>query len=304
MARAWLLMCIASLISFNTLSVKIHLDGTQKQVLLKKIELISAVIYALSLIVLIKSNLDLYSVGLASSISSMSTVCMFIAIGYKDKIKQAISNFKFKNFKNTFREVFPLFKRTIFVWVSGYIFWNSFNIISLRVMGVVYTGQIGLTISLFRAGLNVSLSIVIGQMTAYAKLISSGSEEIARKSFVKYLAISSLILVSGYSLFTILYHMSYLGEFGSKLLPIGELKYITIFFLFTFIATALNNYVRCFKIEPFVTLSAFNAFATSLAFYYSLLYSSSGFTYVVLVSLVVCCWSFYIFVDKIKGSNE
>ncbi|WP_341517167.1 O81 family O-antigen flippase [Citrobacter gillenii] len=262
---AWYLLLLISCISLMLLPLNAMLDGTQKQNMLIRANIVSQLIVAISLWVAIYSGLGLYSMALsqfAGIISFLSSIYLLNSCSwnfYDFKRKEVV-------FKKVFFELWPLLKKTSVVWFLGYFYWNGFNIISFKYLGPEIAGCIGISIAIMRAGQNIAVSILNSQMTLYANNIAKGFFKEAKIIFDRYFIMSLLLLLIGYGVFYLLYFLKPNFFLFKKVLPLEQMIYVSIFFIFTFIISGVEVFTRCFKVEKFVITQVINSILTPSLF--------------------------------------
>ncbi|MDU1874200.1 O81 family O-antigen flippase [Citrobacter sp.] len=263
--KPWYFLLLISCISLILLPLNAMLDGTQKQNMLIRANIVSQLMVAGSLWIAIYSDFGLYSMG----ISQLSGVISFlISIYCFNKYSWFFIDFKKKGFvfKNVFLELWPLLKKTSVVWFLGYFYWNGFNIISFKYLGPEIAGYIGISISIMRAGQNIAMSILNSQMTLYANNIANGFIKEAKKIFDKYFFLSLTLLLIGYAIFYLLYFIKPDFFLFEKVLPMNQMVYISVFFIFTFIISGIEVFTRCFKVEKFIITQVINSILTPSLF--------------------------------------
>ncbi|MGR5456001.1 hypothetical protein ACPV5N_19020 [Vibrio alfacsensis] len=286
---AWWLLILVSSLATLVCPFTFILDGTQRQELLIKANLISSLLGSLSLWVSLSLGLGLYSIAVSSIVTSVSlfaTICPTIMSYFK--IFNSLDS-KF-NIKDTFFKVWGLLKKVSIVWAFGFLFWNTFNLVSFQIYEPDYAGKIIFAVALARMGFGVAESITQGQMTIFSNLISSGDISSARDNFKKYSNISIFILVSGYSIFIAVWQ-TFPEIYIFDKLPSKEITIqVFVFFLVLIFLTLRNNFVRCFKIEPFVKQSIVMNSLLPIVYYLSATYTSYSF---LLCALFLICVLIY-----------
>ncbi len=243
-----------------------YLDGMQHQVLLNKARLYSSLSMSLSLWVCIYSNFKLVSVGL----SQLIYVVVFVLLLYLnrdefwDEIKLKLDEYSFK--KEMVR-IFPLLGKTSVVWFFSYFFWNGFTLLSFKFYGAEMAGKIGLSVALARGGYDVANSFVNNQRTIVANSIANDKFFDGYALFKKYFLLSLVILACGYTSFMLLQLMWPDFYLFNKIVPDADLITLFVFYFLILYMTGVNNFVRSYKIEPFLLLSVYNAIAIPVGFY-------------------------------------
>ncbi|MEH4916328.1 O81 family O-antigen flippase, partial [Escherichia coli] len=192
----WFFLLFVSCTNLLVLPLNAMLDGTQRQQLLMKANIVSQLMIAISLWLTIYLGLGLYSLGLSQLVGILFFL-LSVFIFNKCRFQFIEIHKKNFSFKTVFNELWPLLKKTSIVWFLGYFYWNGFNIISFKYLGAEIAGFVGMSMSIMRAGQNIAISILNSQMTLYASNIAMGKIDEARRVFKKYFIISFLLLISG-----------------------------------------------------------------------------------------------------------
>ncbi|WP_241573051.1 hypothetical protein [Vibrio parahaemolyticus] len=284
----WLLILVSSLATLVSPFTFI-LDGTQRQELLIKANLISSLLGSLSLWASLSLGLGLHSIAVSSIVTSVSLfITIWPTIMSYFKVFNSLDSKV--NIKDTFFRVWGLLKKVSIVWAFGFLFWNAFNLISFQIYDPDYAGKIIFAVALARMGFGVAESITQGQMTIFSNLISSGDISSARDNFKKYSKISIFILVSGYTMFIGIWQ-AFPEIYIFDKLPSKEITIqVFVFFLVLIFLTLRNNFVRCFKIEPFVKQSIVMNSLLPIVYYLSATYTSYSF---LLCALFLICVLIY-----------
>lgn len=146
-----------------------------------------------------------------------------------------------------------MLSRVSLVWGAGYFFWNSFGLIALKVFELKEAGKLLFTLAIGRAGLSVALSVVQSQSTRISRLISEKDFVSAKLLHKKALFMSVIFGLSGYSLLLILYKYTDIYLF-SKLADIQTVFYVFLYYMLVLFQSGYEEYLRCFKMEPYVKL--------------------------------------------------
>ncbi|WP_243975787.1 hypothetical protein [Vibrio natriegens] len=265
----WLILIstISFFIIFTPISITI--ESVQRQKVLFKARLLSSIINAVSMIVLINGDYKLYSIGIALFISNL-VLYILLFVSNVDIFKKLTIVERTKNFFDIFNSIKGLLGRVSLVWLLGYFFWNGFNLIAFKALELEDAGRFMLLMSLAKVGFQIAESITQGQMTIYSNMIANGNGIKARKLFRRYRGFSFLLLIVGYVVFfvftKIFSEISLIKKLPDSLMIISVFSY---FFTLLFL-TLNNNFIRCFKAEPFVLVSIFNSILVPLSFYTSL----------------------------------
>ena len=263
------------------------LDGIQRQELINAIRLYSTLFSAIALWIAIYVGANLYSVAISQFSSGF--VILILIHKYKNSFSSIVDNRLTLDysFKSQFKKIFPLFGRTSVVWFFGYFFWNGFTLIAFKVYGAEFAGRVGLSVSIARGGFDVANSFLINQRTILANKIANNKTKEALKIFTRYFFLSSIILLSGYCLFITTWLMFPDFYIFNKLLPMQLVITLLFFFVITLIFTATSNFVRAYKVEPFVLISIYNAFCIPFFFWLSYIYQLENIFLLSVCALIV-----------------
>ncbi|HFP5652308.1 TPA: O81 family O-antigen flippase [Escherichia coli] len=289
----WFFLLFVSCTNLLVLPLNAMLDGTQRQQLLMKANIVSQLMIAISLWLTIYLGLGLYSLGLSQLVGILFFL-LSVFIFNKCRFQFIEIHKKNFSFKTVFNELWPLLKKTSIVWFLGYFYWNGFNIISFKYLGAEIAGFVGMSMSIMRAGQNIAISILNSQMTLYASNIAMGKIDEARRVFKKYFIISFLLLISGYSIFYIFYYVKPDFFLFKKVLPLEQMIYVSIFFALTFIISGTETFIRCFKVEKFVITQTINSILTPFLFVLGLNFHYQYFCLPIISVLIVSILTLYI----------
>ncbi|HGF5593842.1 TPA: hypothetical protein ACF3DY_005136 [Klebsiella quasipneumoniae subsp. similipneumoniae] len=298
---AWWALVLVSGMATLLSPFQFFLDALQKQESILKANLVSGLFGSFALWVSLMLNFGLYSISISLVVSSVICV-FFIKNQFIESYKLIFNINENVNYIEVFRKIYPLLTRVSAVWAFGFLFWNSFNLLSFLTQKVDVAGKIIFMIAIARSGMNVAESITQGQATIFSNLISSGRADLARIQFKKYSNYSMLLLISGYSFFfvvwTIYPNLYLFHKVPDKIIVIQ----VFIFFTLQLYKMIRTNFVRNFKVEPFVKPSIFEAIFMPLTFYFSLLYIPNySFIMCSIVIFIGMLWSFRIENSFLKG---
>ncbi|HBN6276131.1 TPA: hypothetical protein L3N28_003286 [Vibrio parahaemolyticus] len=287
---AWLLLTISSCLSLLVNPILIYLEGVQKITLVYKARLYQSVVYTICLIVFVSFNFDLYSIGLSILISSLVTILIIrgnidlnhFSFNLRFSIKSGSDEIK--------NELVPLLVKTGKVWGVGVVFWNALNLISIKVLPLDEAGKLAFSLAIGKSIYTVCEAFLAPQLSKYSNLIGNDKVDKAIKQFQIYRWIS----VTG--LFIMFLFLFLLSEplnnylFNGKLLVGENFFLILCFYFFLFLMTSQNNFVRCFKVEPFVWLSAMNAVFVPVSFFLLVRLQISYYMIGPVLSMVLGCF--------------
>ncbi len=300
---AYLLLILSTSLRFIVNIIDSYLDGMQRQVLLNKTRFFSSLFMSLTLWASIYLGFDLMSLG----ISQCVYVIVFVLFASKYRVQYSrdicLSPINY-SFKIEVKRIFPLMGRTSMVWFLGYFFWNGFTLLSFKLYGAEMAGKIGLSIALAKGGYDIANSFLINQRTMIANYLAHDDFSSAYRLFQRYFALAFSILMIGYSgIFVIkcLFPSFYLFD---NTLENFDLLSIFLFYCLAMVMTGFNNFVRAYKIEPFILLSLYNAFFIPLMFYLTPLMGINGmFTASIIMFIPSIIYSSYYFMKRVKKSK-
>jgi len=263
-------LMITSALQLIRMIVTTYMDGNQFQEKLHKIEIVTSLVQMLSLWFCLKSSFGLYSIALSQIVS---IIVFFLVINFfsnweRPKYKES----DFNSLRVTFRKVWPLLHKVTLVSFFSFLYWNAFNLIAFNVLGAVEAGVIGLSFSMARTGLNLATTLTSSQVTLVSKYISEFKIEYALKLYSKQFIQSLILAFTGYFSFILLYDLYPEFYFFEKVLGFYDFIFLCIYFCIVVVLANINTFVRCFKIEPFVTQTCVNSLITPLSFYLSIKY--------------------------------
>lgn len=298
----WFLFILVSAVSNLFVPLQLFGEAIQKQTLILRARLVSSFFSAGVLWFCLYMNAGLYSIVLSTFVSAF----ILNAIIYKE-INNVLHDYrtvKLKKIKYVFYEIWPLLSKVSIVWLVGFFFWNGFNLVLFKVLALDFAGKIIYTLNLIRTIYFISDSPVSSQMTLYSKYISDGETSKAREVFVKYRNMSILLYLAGIGFYVSLKVFFPNFSVFTKTIDLAMSWQMFLFFFMLLLLTTNNNFVRCFKIEPFVYVSVFHGVMTPVLFYITLMFD---FNYSFLISsLVISCslvWSFFIAKSKVNIIN-
>ncbi|MBL0460969.1 MULTISPECIES: polysaccharide biosynthesis protein [Aeromonas] len=262
----WLMLIGVSALVTSLIPIQILLDATQNQKRVYQAQSVSALVNSVAIWVLISLGAGLYTIPLA--LIASNTVFYVLLSPLVRPFYQALLDVKVSaNLFSIFKELWPLFSRVSIVWAVGFLFWNGFNLISFKIYDADFAGKVIFTIALARAGFGLAESLFSSQITVISYKIAQGHIQHAQQYAKKYQLIALLILVLGYSAFCILTQLWPSFFLVQKTVDLEYTISIFLFFILNLILIVQNDFVRCFKVEPFVLVSIFKGILVPLSFY-------------------------------------
>ncbi|WP_394142054.1 hypothetical protein [Vibrio chagasii] len=270
---AWYLFIFVMFLFTFFFPIQIVLESCQLRSVVYKGKLVYSVVYSISLSLAIYMDAGLYSISISLFISNL---CNYITLvpKYKTliaKVKSKIKNKK-NNYRLTFSRVSPLLLRVTIVWGAGYFFWNGFNLIAFKVMPIEEAAKFIFTIACCKVGYSIADSIMQPQLTKFANLISQGEVLKAEAIYSKYRKAALFLLILGYTFVGVIYN-NFEIEMFSRFSDYIVYSQISFYYSCVFLLTSKNNFIRAFKVEPFVVMSILDVIFIFGFFYVSIVFS-------------------------------
>ena len=170
-------------------------------------------------------------------------------------ISSLFDEIKRENLKNTFKELIPFQSRTAIVWISGYIYWNFYNIYIYKYISVDFSAQFGLVNAALSAISFAMLAIFQTKRSDISKSIFSNRKNETKEVFTNAIIVACI----GYIILSLFFvYLSELISISERLLS-GEVlwTFITLRFL-SMILEFILIYLRCFRFEPLSKITVFS----------------------------------------------
>ncbi|MCX2534398.1 hypothetical protein OQ486_13080 [Plesiomonas shigelloides] len=282
----WLMLAsVTALVTIAT-PVQILLEATQNQKQVYQAQSVAALLNSLTIWTLISHGAGLYTIPCSLIVSNIALYMMLSsnAISYYKALRDTEISAKASS---VFKELWPLLSRVSIVWGVGFLFWNGFNLISFKIYDADYAGKVIFTITLARAGFGLAESFFSSQITVISYNISQGHIQQAKQYARKYQLTSISMLVIGYIIFL---WLGYMWPDFFIVQKTVDLKYsisIFAFFVSTLLLITENNFIRCFKAEPFVLVSIFQGVMVPLSFYLANKFSIKLYLYPCILIIII-----------------
>lgn len=302
--ESWFFLILTASLIVNLIPYQILMEGVQRQTQLFRAQLLSSLVNALVLIMCMMLGMGLSSIAAALFISNLSLYALLY-----QKITYLMAELSLvkrtKLFKDTLSEVWPMLSKISVTWILGYFFWNSFNLISFKLLTLDLAGKLSLTISLALAGYKIASVLINSQSTLFGNYISGGYVDLAKNEFRKFNLISMAMLCLGYSMFILLsYRFDYI-EIMSKTLSVEQTSYIFIYFISLLMVTNKASFCRCFKDEPYFILSLVSNFSIPVIYILvCVILKEPNFLYLLPFSMLFVFWSNTIYNKTIRNVNK
>lgn len=298
----WLMLIGVSALVTSLIPIQILLDATQNQKRVYQAQSVSALVNSIAIWVLISLGAGLYTIPLALFVSN--TVLYVFLSPHARLFYQVLCDVKVSdNLSSIFKELWPLLSRVSIVWAVGFLFWNGINLISFKIYDADFAGKVIFTIALARAGFGLAESFFSSQKTVISYKIAQNHIQQVQQYARKYQLIALFILVLGYSAFCILTQLWPSFFLVQKVVDLEYSISIFIFFILNLLLMVQNDFVRCFKVEPFVWVSIFKGIFVPLLFYLGNKHDFKMYLYPsVLIMIISILWS--IFISRCIIENE
>lgn len=135
----WCLLITITSISIIFIPFQILIEACQEQVELYKARALSAIISAFSLCVALYCGFGLYSIAISFLCSNVLLNLLIAKTIFIAKILIRVKAHQSRI--SSLREIRPMLSKISFVWVTGYFFLNSFNLIAFKNLSLELAGQ-------------------------------------------------------------------------------------------------------------------------------------------------------------------
>lgn len=296
----WQLLIVSVSINCFLMPCQILLEGAQQQVVVYRARFFSAIVGSVMLLICIFYNLGLYSLSIAGIGSSM-VLYLLLKPHYKlftNDVSWQVSceTNKVNLLKNTITEVWPMLSKISVTWILGYFFWNSFNLISFKLMTPSFAGKLGLSLAMAKAGYSIAESLLTAKISLFSNLIAQKKSSVALSVFQRNFYAAMTVLIAGYIVFLLFYTTGMFPFINKKVLDVENLVSIFMYFTILLPITLHANYCRAFKHEPYFYLSLFMNLCVPIVFIVSCMYFPVNiFAPLCIVNLISLYWSTLIF---------
>ena len=249
----WIFYSIGSLVNFFNNSVLSFIEGMDQISKIQKSRLIVAVINSVVVISSLLLHLNIFALALGMILSaSFMFVTIFKTFGKILKQLWMESTDFIYPWK---KEILPLFKKYVLSFASGYFLFQIYTPLMHYFHGPVYSGKIGISMSLVSAIFSFSTIFVYTITPRINMLIEKKDWYELDKLFNKRLlfsAISYLIIANCFFVFiTLFIKIPLINKIVNRFLPWqGLLILISAYFIQVFI-NSWAVYLRGHKIEPY-----------------------------------------------------
>jgi hypothetical protein len=288
----WFVLVIVTAVITLFTPILLLIEGCQKQEELYKSKLVSGVVMSITLCSCMLLGLDLYSIAISMLVSNVVLyLCLSKSISNIFKTFKRVEGYLLSN-KYVFIELWPMLYKISITWITGYFFWNSFNLIAFKELSPDIAGKFAFTLGLARAGYGIAESVVSAQSTIYAHDISIGKVNKAKQLFRKSQIFSMLLLILGYLFYVVFYFIFPNFYVFDKTLEIVQSIEVFLYFILLLPVVLEANFCRCFKGEPYMWLSLFCNTSIPIVFYVSVkFFDDIQFITLIPFSIVFIIWS-------------
>ncbi len=249
----WIIYSIGSLVNFFNNSVLSFIEGMDQISKIQKSRLVVAVINSVVVILSLLLQLNIYSLAFGIILSaSFMFITIFKTFG---KILKQLWN-ESVNFSYPWKkEILPLFKKYVLSFASGYFLFQIYTPLMHYFHGPVYSGKIGISMSLVTAMFSFSTIFVYTITPRINMLIEKKDWSELDRIFNKRLILSGLaylFIACCFFMFIKLFGgIPFINKIVSRFLPWqGLLILISAYFIQVFI-NSWAVYLRGHKIEPY-----------------------------------------------------
>lgn len=252
----WLLysLVVALNLFFNILNIIDESTGSIEHAYFSK--MLSGVFYSICLMLSLYMGVSLYSLVIAQ----FAMLC--ITLTRQRKYMVILVSIRFKglldNFIKTLKEVFDFQYKLSIIWIIGYFYWNSFQLIFFKYISPEFAGFFGASNGVLGAFAMISISLISTQRAKWSKL--NHNKEylytfgLFKKEFIKGNLIYLLLSVS-----LLFYFYLFPGfEINKRFLSVDLLFLLIVFRFFILIQEFFLVYLRTFKDEPLYKYTIIN----------------------------------------------
>lgn len=210
----------------------------------------SGVLQTVFLISSLYLGAGLYSLAISGAVYILS-LC-FLLRGSFVRLRSSLESYDLIEVKSAFKEILPHLTKTSFIWVSGYFYWNFYNVYIYKYVSIELSAQFGLSNAILSAISFAMIAFLQTKRTNIGELIFDGKKEQTYKLFFG----ATGLAIFTYSLLSIvaLYIIFQLG-LEERVLT-GEFLYsLVVIRLVALMFECLLIYLRCFRDEPLVKIT-------------------------------------------------
>lgn len=267
----WLTHCVASAASLM-LSVMLSFhEGCDGVAAIQRIRLTVSITNLATLSVCLIGGMDLWSLPISTAAATIAGA--FLMSKYRITPISSALKIKKSDLVSWSTEVSPLLSKYALSWIGGYLMFQLFVPIVLRLNGPEAAGRAGLTFSIFSAIFTLSNVWSTFQLPKFSMAIALRDNSALRTcmnrslygSISTYIAFSSLVI-------TAIYVFSDNEKIVDRLQPMTGVLAISLIWLLQLLVHNLAIYLRAFKEEPLarptILAAAHSVVATVICVYF------------------------------------
>lgn len=255
---AWLIYSVASAFIFMNSIVLSFFEGCNLVSKVQKIRFQISAVTSIVMIIGLVLHLKLFALAL-SSIAGAIIGCLLIYYHFFKIIVQLVHLSK-----HTFYDWWPEFSSLIWryaiSWGSGFLVFQIFTPLTFYFFGPISAGKIGISISMWTAGFNISISWITAVTPKLNMLISEKKwtqlDYLFNNSLIK--SVGTMIL-GGLCFFLIEYFVGLKFSFFNRIMAPTGMLILFLAWLLQVVINTLAIYLRAHKREPLVPISCVNA---------------------------------------------
>ncbi|ENM5847645.1 hypothetical protein NTH33_003664 [Vibrio mimicus] len=251
-----------------------------------KCKLISGLVYALSLVISLAFDADLFSLGFAQASLFFCNLIL-----NRKTLTSNISLISNRNIslKNVFYDIWSFQYKLSLVWIFGYFYWNGFIIYFFKNNSPEFAGKYGITFTLLSAISTIMSSWLTTKRSIIGSAISDGKIYLANRIFIA----NSIYAILGYSIFVVVMlfvlKVDYFQAFSSRFLS-GHFLYEVVILRFVAMCTELLLvYLRAYNDEPLFKETILNYSLVPITIYVLHAFDSSNLI-IIISSIIQFCF--------------
>ncbi|HIF9240953.1 TPA: hypothetical protein ACX6RC_003523 [Photobacterium damselae] len=257
---SWLLYSIPICIGIFLNFVLIYKEGCGYVNVVYRYKLILGIFQSLVLLLSLYFGAKLYSLGF-SAITSVFLLLLFFRSDLFYLYKE-IRRTTIKEIKIVVKKILPFQIKLSIVWISGYLYWNFYNIYLYKEISIELSAMYGITNAAIGAISFAMLSILQTKRNSITDIIFNSRINATYSIFFK----SIFIGVLGYILLSIIFlFICFVFHIEYRILPLSYASSFICLRLLILINEYILVYLRCFREEPLAFITVFNYVLTPLS---------------------------------------
>ena len=255
---AWVIYSFFSAFVFMNSVLLSFFEGCNLVGKVQKIRFLISVVTTVTMFVGLVIHLGLFAL-VASCIASTAAGTFFIIKYFRNTIHQFISIEPHKVY-NWWPEFYPLIWRYAISWGSGFLVFQLFTPMTFYFHGPVAAGKIGISIAMWTAGYNISISWITAITPKMNMMIAekkwTALDQIFKDGFFKSMG---TMAAGGIAFFLIAFIFYSKFSFFQRIMDPKGMFILFIAWLLQVAINAMAIYLRAHKKEPLVRISCINA---------------------------------------------